>query len=102
MRVFYVITEAKNRYNLRGNTSLFVEESSNPNDPCWDSDVYTAGKLCLKLEHKDKGLMTDYTFLVFLLFVLLFTAYGRNSWDQPIRKFNDTYPRPFSINNVCA
>lgn len=57
--------------------------------------VLQARKLCLKLEHKVKGLMTDFTILIFHLLVLLFTAYSRNSCDQPIRKLNDTYQRPF-------
>jgi hypothetical protein len=73
---------------FRGNTSLWWES---PVTPMIHAGIamcvlQARKKLCLKLELKDEGLMTDFTFLFFLLFVLLFTAYCRNSWDQPIRK----------------
>jgi len=89
---------------FRGNTSLWWES---PVTPLIHAGIamcvqQARRKLCLKLEHKVKGLMTDFIFLIFLLFVLLFTAYSRKSCDQPIRKRNDTYLRPFSVNNACA
>jgi hypothetical protein len=96
----------KRRINItfRGKTSLWWES---PVTPVIHTEIamcvlQARRKLCLKLEHKVKGLMTDFTFLIFLLFVLLFTAYGCNSFDQPIRKLNNTYPRRLSVNNACA
>lgn len=102
---YYMLLQ-KRRIDItfRGNTSLWWKS---PVTPMIHAGIamrmlQTRRKLCLKLEHRVKGLMADFMFLIFVIFVLLFTAYRRNSCDQPIRKLNDTYQRPFSIKNACA
>jgi hypothetical protein len=54
---------------FRGNTSLWWES---PVTPMIHAGIamcmlQARRKLCLKLEHNVKGLMTDFTFLIFLL-----------------------------------